>query len=108
MTDICTKCGRQIPDWSQTCGCAPSTPPATAHPATSSGPLRSSDGAFACAPDDAVQIAYMMNLAEGLMHGPDAPDRLWLSELLLSYLDGSTSIEDAIAELRTLATEQVG
>ncbi|HRY03377.1 MAG TPA: hypothetical protein P5256_09625 [Beijerinckiaceae bacterium] len=50
----------------------------------------------------------MMNLAEGLMHGPDAPDRLWLSELLLSYLEGSTSLEDAIAELRALATEQLG
>lgn len=44
----------------------------------------------------------MANLAEGILQDPNT-DRIWISELLLSYLEGTSAIEDAIAELREAA-----
>lgn len=102
MNDTCTKCGREVPDWSQLCGCAQPAPSTAAPQAATCSPLHSSDGAFTCTPDHAVQVAYMANLAEGILQDPNT-DRIWISELLLSYLEGTSAIEDAIAELREAA-----
>jgi len=102
MSDICAKCGRQVPDWSQTCGCGDATSRETA--ATPTAALTSADGAFSCTPDHAVELAYALNLAEGCLMAPKV-DRFDVAETLLAYLEGRETIEATIADLKELAQD---
>lgn len=106
MSDVCSKCGRAVADWSQGCGCATTTTPAlpeNSSPATPGAALRSADGAFSCTPDHAVALAYAMNLAEGCLSSPKV-DRFDVAETLLAYLESRETIEATIADLKEIAS----
>jgi hypothetical protein len=64
-----------------------------------SGALQSSDGKFYCTPEHAVEVAYMLSTAEAVLDR--APfDSLEMGGLLIQYLRGSLSVDDAQKELQ--------
>ena len=60
--------------------------------------LKSSDGHFSCAPDHAVEVAYMLSNAEAVIDR-DTFNRSEVGEVLLDYCGGRISIEEANRQL---------
>ncbi|WP_020095705.1 hypothetical protein [Methylobacterium sp. 285MFTsu5.1] len=70
--------------------------------------LTSKDGKFSCTPEHAVEVAYLISTAEGVLARFDSPfalERTSVLGVIEDYVLGASSIEECLAQLNEIAEE---
>ncbi|KAB1068897.1 hypothetical protein F6X53_31210 [Methylobacterium soli] len=67
--------------------------------------LTSKDGKFTCTPEHAVEVAYMISTAEGLLAFETGVDDRAVLETLESYLTGDASPDEVMRDLSEIKDE---